>query len=247
VTYHFMPNLPGSNTDLDFKMFKEMFNNPRWQPDQIKFYPTVVVKGSLLYNWYKKGKYHPYSDQELQDLIIKCKKLVPPYVRIIRLIRDIPAQSIIAGNKITNLRQIMQQRGVKCSCIRCREVGNLKKEKIRFNIIKYKASDGIEYFLNYESIDKKHLYAFCRLRIDKNSKIAPALIRELHVYGKLVPIGGEKKIQHSGLGKKLIFQAEKIAKKNKISKIAIISGVGVRNYYRKLAYRLEKTYLTKKI
>ncbi len=247
VTYHFMPNLPGSSTELDFQMFKELFNDARWQPDQIKFYPTVVVKGSLLYTWYKQGKYQAYSDEELQDLIIKCKAVVPPYVRIIRLIRDIPSQSIVAGNKITNLRQIMKQRGVKCNCIRCREVGNLKKDKIRFNIIKYQASKGMEYFLNYESADKKYLYAFCRLRITKNSKIAPALIRELHVYGKLVPIGGEKKIQHSGLGKKLIKKAEQIAKRNKVNKLAIISGVGVRNYYRKLGYRLEKSYLIKKI
>lgn len=247
VTYHFMPNLPGSNTKLDFKMFKELFSDSRWQPDQIKFYPTVVVKGSLLYQWYKQGKYQAYSDQELQDLIIKCKAVVPPYVRIIRLIRDIPSCSIIAGNKITNLRQIMKQKGVKCNCIRCREVGSLKKDKISFNIIKYPASEGIEYFLNFESLDKKHLYAFCRLRIDENSKIAPVLIRELHVYGKLVPIGGKKKIQHSGLGKKLVKEAEKIAKNNKLNKVAIISGVGVRNYYRKLGYRLDKTYLIKKI
>lgn len=247
VTYHFMPNLPGSSPKLDFEMFKEMFSDARWQPDQIKFYPTVVVKGSLLYNWYKQGKYQPYSIKDLQDLIIRCKEIVPPYVRIIRLIRDIPSQSIVAGNKITNLRQIIQQKGVKCRCIRCREVGNLEKDKISFNIIKYQASGGTEYFLNYESKDKKYLYAFCRLRIDKNSKIAPALIRELHVYGKLVPIGEKGKIQHSGLGKKLIKEAEKIARKNKVNYLAIISGVGVRNYYRNLAYRLNKTYLVKKL
>lgn len=247
VTYHFMPNLPGSNIKLDFKMFKELFSDSRWQPDQIKFYPTVVVKGSLLYSWYKQKKYQSYSDKDLQDLIIKCKAIIPPYVRIIRLIRDIPSQSIIAGNKITNLRQIMKQRNIKCNCIRCREIGGLKKDKISFNILKYPASGGMEYFLSFDSLDKKYLYAFCRLRIDENSKIATAIIRELHVYGKLVPIGGEKKIQHSGLGKKLIKKAEQLAFKNKASKIAIISGVGVRNYYRKLGYRLNNSYVIKKI
>jgi len=242
-----MPALPGSSTVEDFKMFKKMFNDPRFQPDQLKFYPTVVVKGSLLYSWWKQGKYIPYTDKQLQNLIIKCKNIVPKYVRIIRLIRDIPGESIEAGNKITNLRQIIQDRGVICNCIRCREPRDKKlPNSLIKEIINYRASGGDEYFISFTSKDKAILYGFLRLRIDKDSPIAEAIIRELHVYGQLVHLGSEKKIQHAGLGKKLMAIAEDIALKNNCKNIAVISGVGVRAYYRKLGYRLKNTYLLKR-
>lgn len=247
VTYHFMPALPGSNPKKDIKMFKELYSDERFQPDQIKFYPTTVVKDSLLYNWWKEGKYKPYTDKELEQVIIESKKAVPIYTRIIRLIRDIPGESIEAGNKITNLRQVMKDKGVVCNCIRCREAKNkiIDKNDLNLNILKYKSSSGDEYFISFDSRDKKTLYAFCRLRIDENSNISPAIIRELHVYGQLVPMGNDKKIQHSGLGKRLVAEAEKIAKKNKAKELAIISGVGVRGYYRKLGYKLKDTYMVK--
>ncbi len=247
VTYHLMPALPGATPAKDLEMFKQLFSDERFQPDQIKFYPTVVTKGSLLYQWYKKGKYIPYTDQELQELIVECKKVVPTYVRIIRLIRDIPGESIIAGNKITNLRQIMKDRGVKCNCIRCREVKDGIITDPKINIVEYPASDGTEYFISADSQDGKVLYGFCRLRIDNNSEVSPAIIRELHVYGQLVSIGNTKKVQHSGLGKKLLAEAEKIVKDSKVKKIAIISGVGVRGYYRKWGYKLSDSYMVKKI
>ena len=182
---------------------------------------------------------------------------MPPYVRIIRLIRDIPGESIMAGNLITNLRQIMKDRGVKCNCIRCREAKNekFKVSDLKLKIIKYKASSGIEYFLSYESKDGKVLYGFCRLRlrshnsqlITHNSIKSATLIRELHVYGELVSVGGNKKIQHAGLGKMLMTEAEKIARKNLYKKMAVIAGVGVRGYYRKLGYKLENSYMIKSL
>jgi len=247
VTYHLMPALPGATPKKDLEMFKQLFSDERFQPDQIKFYPTVVTAGSLLYKWYKTGKYKPYSDKQLQELIVECKKVVPVYVRIIRLIRDIPGESIIAGNKITNLRQIMKDRGAKCNCIRCREVKDGLIIDPKINIIVYPASNGIEYFVSADSQDGKVLYGFCRLRLDNNSKIAPAIIRELHVYGQLVSIGNTKKVQHSGLGKKLLAKAERIAKGNELKKIAVISGVGVRGYYRKFGYKLKGSYMVKEI
>jgi elongator complex protein 3 len=249
ITYHFMPALPGSNPEKDLEMFKIIFNDERFKPDQIKFYPTTVVKGSLLYKWWKKGDYKPYSDKELEQLIVNCKKNTPIYTRIIRLIRDIPGESIEAGNKITNLRQVLKDKGVVCRCIRCREAKNkiIDKKNLKLNILEYKASGAKEYFISFDSKDKKTLYGFCRLRIDFSSKISEAIIRELHVYGQLVPIGGQKRIQHSGLGKKLMMEAEKIARKNKAYNIAVISGVGVRDYYRKRDYRLRKTYMFKKL
>lgn len=249
VTYHFMPALPGSNPKKDYEMFQELFSNPDYQPDQIKFYPTVVTKGSLLYRWYKQGKYQPYTDQELEELIAKCKAIVPPYIRIIRLIRDIPGESIIAGNLVTNLRQVMQQKGIKCNCIRCREIKDkpMDIKRTKLTIQEYPASGGKEYFLSYNSPDNKSLYGFCRLRLSNDSPIAPAVIRELHVYGQLVPVGGDKKVQHSGLGKKLMRAAEMIAQKNKSERIAVISGIGVRGYYQKLGYKLKNTYMIKNL
>lgn len=246
ITYHLMPGLPGSTAKNDYKMFKQLFSDPHFQPDQIKFYPTVVTKGSLLYKWWKNKKYKPYSDKTLQNLIIKCKKIVPPYVRIIRLIRDIPGESIEAGNKITNLRQIMKDKGIECNCIRCRESRGMTIKNEKLKIIHYKVSGGNEYFISFENFESKTLYAFCRLFIPENPQ--PSIIRELHVYGELIPVGSTlKKTQHTGLGKRLIKEAETIAKQNNKNEMLIISGVGVRGYYRKSGYHLKNTYMSKKI
>ncbi|MEA1963040.1 MAG: tRNA uridine(34) 5-carboxymethylaminomethyl modification radical SAM/GNAT enzyme Elp3 [Patescibacteria group bacterium] len=266
TTYHLMPGLPGSTPVKDFKMFKTLFSDERFQPDQIKFYPTVVTRGSLLYRWWKQGEYKPYSDKVLRSLIIKCKNIIPEYVRVIRLIRDIPGESIIAGNLVTNLRQVMKDEGVKCRCIRCREARERASiTNCQLRITNYFASGGMEYFIYFESKDAKILYGFCRLRLP-NIVIASraaaersnpssftarlyniAMVRELHVYGELISVGKNKKIQHAGLGKKLLAEAEKIALKNNYKKIAVISGVGVRGYYRKLGYRLDRGYMVKTI
>ena len=262
VMYHMMPNLPGSNIKKDLQMFKDLFSRPEFQPDLLKIYPCVVKKNSVLYRRYKQKKFKPYSDKQLKSLLIKIKLLIPCYVRITRLIRDIPANSIIAGNLITNLRQIidqeLKQSNQKCKCIRCREAGHqknssLKSKNLKLFIKKYKASEGIEYFLSYESKDREVLYAFLRLRInDKPQNFIEelsnaAIIRELHTYGEATIIGGKGDVQHLGLGKKLIAEAEKIAKKNKIKKIAVISGIGVRKYYQRLGYTLKGTYMIKNL
>src|SRR3989339_479735 len=229
--------------NLSFDKLKQALTREQKKNESAK-YPTIVTRGSLIFRWWKTGKYKPYSAKILRNIIIQCKKIIPDYVRIIRLIRDIPGESIIAGNKITNLRQIIKDEGVQCGCIRCREVRDqkFKLKNVHLFIKKYEASGGQEYFISYESEDKKTLYGFCRLRL---SKIA--IIRELHVYGELVSIGRNKKVQHSGLGKKLLSKAEKITKENKYRKISIISGVGVRGYYRKLGYKLQNTYMVKNI
>lgn len=276
VTYHVMPALPGSTPAHDKRMYQEMFtkldniaeiatkptalkklinqniSNNNFDPDQIKFYPTVVTKGSLLYRWWRAGKYKPYSDKALRQLIIDCKKITPPFVRIIRLIRDIPGESIIAGNKITNLRQIMKQAGVVCHCIRCREIGQEQfslADAILF-IKKYRASSGDEYFISFENKDQSKLYGFARLRLSPNNILSPqtALLRELHVYGELVSVGSKKsETQHQGLGKRLLLQAEDLARLTGYNEMAIISGVGVRGYYKKLGYKLKDTYLIKRL
>lgn len=247
ITFHMMPNLPGSNLKKDLQMFKDIFSKPQWQPDQIKIYPCVVTKDAQLFKWWHAGKYQPYTDAQLIKLLTDIKKIVPPYVRIARLIRDIPEVSIVAGNKISNLRQLLQQRGVKCSCIRCREPRQNHPPSLKLRrasgvkIKKYKVVHGIEYFLSVE--ENNILFAFLRLHLGKS-----AIIREVHTYGLLTPVKEKgQAVQHLGFGKKLIKKAEAIAKKNKYQKISVISGVGVRDYYRKLGYRLEKDYMVKKI
>lgn len=261
IAYHFMPNLPGSNPKNDLIRFKELFSNPNYQPDMLKIYPCVVTKGSELYKWWKAGKYKPYSDKKLFDLLLKIKKSVPDHVRIIRLIRDIPKESIEAGNKVSNLRQNLQKaltdQNKYCKCIRCREARtNISRAKdAKLFVKKYKTNGGIEYFLQFASKNKKTLYAFLRLRLSENGNdFIPelknaALIREIHTYGKLVPIAKKtaKAVQHLGLGKKLMKKAEDIAKKQGYGKMAVISGIGVRGYYRKLGYKLRGTYMLKKI
>ncbi|MFA6322152.1 MAG: tRNA uridine(34) 5-carboxymethylaminomethyl modification radical SAM/GNAT enzyme Elp3 [Candidatus Buchananbacteria bacterium] len=270
VMFHMMPNLPGTDLKKDLQMFKDLFSRADFRPDLLKIYPCVVTKNSVLYRWYKNNKFKPYTDSELKKLLIKIKLQLPKYVRLTRLIRDIPAESIVAGNKITNLRQEIDRELKKmkkyCQCIRCREAGHqiidpradislIKKIKNpKFNIKKYRASQGTEYFLSFDSKDNKILYAFLRLRINDNPENNfidelknAAIIRELHTFGELAPLGKKGLVQHLGLGKKLLAQAEAVAKKNNLKKIAVISGIGVREYYKKFGYQLKKTYLVKNL
>jgi len=273
INYHMMPGLPGSTPTRDFKMFKQLFVSQDFQPDMLKIYPTVVLKNTVLYNWWKKAKsrsvsrsesatgrqYKPLSNKTFEKLVVKIKnEAIIPYVRIARLIRDVPTPSIIAGPTISNLRQIIIPQS-NCPCIRCREVGGefISEEKIILDRIDYAASDGKEIFLQYVTSDKKKLFALLRLRIPNNSKAHflpvlqnAALIREVHTYGKLTQIDQQdaSSPQHLGFGKKLLLEAERIAKEEfGLKKIVVISGVGVRGYYKKQGYKLSQTYLIKSL
>ena len=276
INYHMMPDLPGSNYKRDLKMFQELFSDSDFQPDMLKIYPCVVVKNAPIYKWLKTGKYKPYSDKKLIQLLCEIKKIVPYYVRITRLIRDIPSTSIVAGNKVSNLRQVLKKKSEEerwnCKCIRCREIRNQKVppdkacperepngggwgvEKLKLFRQDYNASDGKEIFLSFEDKERKNLYSLLRLRINSGvHSFIPALrnasiIREVHTYGQLVPIRSKNKRspQHTGLGKQLITEAEKITEAEfGLKKIAVISGVGVRDYYRKLGYDLVDGYMIK--
>jgi elongator complex protein 3 len=248
VSYHMMPGLLGSSFKKDLKMFQEIFQSPDFQPDLIKIYPCVVTRNSALYSLWKKKKYKALTNSQAEKLITEIKKNIPPYVRISRLIRDIPEASIAAGPNISNLRQIIQNKGVKCNCIRCREIrGNYTtKDKLVLKRFDYDASGGKEIFLQYVSPDRKKLYSMLRLRLTPGQ----AIIREVHTYGKLLNLKShdKKSPQHAGLGKKLILEAERIAKKEfSCQSISVIAGIGVREYYRKLGYKLKDTYMVKKI
>ncbi len=247
-TYHIMPGLPGATPEKDIQTVEMLFNDERFQPDMLKIYPTVVVKSSLMYQWWKAGKYKPYDDQTLQDLLIEIKRRIPPYVRINRLIRDIPGNDIIDGNLVTNLRQKLQERGVACQCIRCREA---KGKKVRMEdtelvIRTYPSSGGTEQFISFESPDRKTIYAFVRLFLPGHSQ--QAFVRELHTYGEMIPVGSAKKaVQHVGFGKRLMAEAEKVSAEKGFNKLAVIAGIGVREYYRKMGYKDENTYVVKRL
>ncbi|MCB9803162.1 tRNA uridine(34) 5-carboxymethylaminomethyl modification radical SAM/GNAT enzyme Elp3 [Candidatus Nomurabacteria bacterium] len=267
VDHHYMPDLPGSTPEKDYEMFEYVFNSPDLQPDQLKIYPCVVNEFAELNKWYEEGRYQPYSEKELLDLLLAVKKIVPPYMRINRLIRDIPEESIIAGNKITNLRQYLQnelkRQNLSCRCLRCREVKGEEFDIKQIELVKrqYNASEGKEWFLSFENKEHTKVYAFLRLRINEQPEknIFPelknaSLVRELHVYGKMIPAtndetddenGAISNTQHLGLGKRLMAEAERITLEQGLDKVAVISGIGVRNYYRKLGYELEGTYVTK--
>jgi len=265
VSYQMMLNLLGSTPKKDLKEFKELFENPNFQPDLLKIYPCALLKSTPLYKLYAKKKYKPSSLKELTETIKEIKKITPYYVRIERIIRDIPAQKIVTGpTKVSNLRQIihgeMRKESWQCKCIRCREVKDRfdKKDKLFLFREGLNSSGGKEIFLTFENKDRSKLYSLLRLRIpsfyfQKTKHFIKALrdssiVRELHTYGQLTSISKKgSSSQHKGLGKKLIKEAERITKKEfKLKKIAIISGIGVREYYRKKNYKLKKDYMIKK-
>lgn len=259
ITYHLMLNLPFSNPFLDWLSGLLFFYHPQLKPDHLKIYPLMVIKGSLVYDWWREGKIKTYSQDSLIRLLAAIKRFTPPFIRIIRVIRDIPAQYIESGIKTSNLRQEVQrfmvQKGITCRCIRCREIKRKKLIKPHLIIRKYKANFGREYFLSIE--DKKHLGAILRLRIPHywqtrkkpifNILKGAALIREIHTYGKSIPLSSrtKKAAQHQGFGELLVHKAEEIARSQGAKKIAVIAGVGVREYFRRLGYRLRDTYMVK--
>lgn len=321
---HIMPGLYGSTLEKDIQTFRDVYGNPYLKPDEIKFYPTSVIPQTELYELYQQGKYQPITTEEISEVIeTTFREIIPPYTRIKRLIRDIPATEISAGSNVTNLSQLMHEKllkkyqkadpdfrsvfyrrlyadlqvftdeeeffekiiGSRASHLsdfqtyllgkipelssfrhfvsldtRSREVRNKKEKTEVLNLVvrAYESSVGQEYFISYED-ELGYLYGFTRLLLPKLEErldvaglgLETALIRELHVYGSLQSLKnqeeGGQKVQHSGLGKQLLETAEKIAQKSGFSKLSVISGVGVREYYRKQGYELEGTYMLKEL
>ena len=249
VGYHMMPGLPGSNYFRDRRMFKILFDDENFKPDALKIYPCMVMPGTKLFEMYKEKKYTPISTAQAAKLIADVKQFVPKYCRIMRVQRDIPTSVTSAGVDRTNLRQyvmeILHQKGEKCNCIRCREPR--KKEiswkDVKLNIMPYPSSGAIEYFISFDDMLNDILIGFLRLRINGEE----AGVRELHVYGQATALGKTGKVQHKGFGKKLMKEAEKLAKKHKCKTIKVISGIGVRGYYKKLGYSKKDTYMVKKV
>ena len=250
IVYHIMPGLPLTTKEMDINCFEEYFKDQNFRPDGLKIYPCMVMPGTVLYHNYINGMFKPLSTKEASEIIKEGKKFIEPYCRVYRVQRDIPTKYIEAGVDKTNLRQLINST---CKCIRCREPQNKKIDfnKITLKRIDYDSSGGKEVFLSLES--ENNLLAFLRLRkpfrpfrkeITKDS----VGIRELHTYGQASGIKGDGKIQHKGFGKSLMKEAEKIAREEfEAKKILVISGIGVKEYYKKLGYRKDGIYMSKKI
>lgn len=263
IVAHMMPGLPFSNLEKDFWSFVKLFEDERFRPDMLKIYPTLVVESSELYKMYVKGEYKPPSSEEIVDFVAKVKAIVPPWLRIMRVQRDIPASQIVAGVKAGNLRELAKKRltemGKRCHCIRCREVGlaRLAPERLKeFRMVRreYRASGGLEVFLSWEDEDG-HIAGFLRLRKPSNKAHRPeiaegtAIVRELRVYGQAVDVGERlgSGWQHRGLGARLMVEAEGIVRDEwGMEKLAVISAVGTRKYYEKLGYYRDGAYMSKK-
>ena len=269
VVAHMMPGLPGSSPKKDIESMRRLFEDERFRPDMLKIYPTLLIASSDLYQSYLKGEYKPYTIEEMVEILIEVKRFVPEWVRIMRIQRDIPAKMIVDGVKKSDLRDLVQKemkrRGWECRCIRCREVG-LRELKGNFEFegrsvglsrIEYLSSSGKEIFLSMVDEGSDTLVGFARMRLPSSRTHRKeitwsdaALIREIHVYGSVIPVGlrDSKSWQHKGFGRDLMAEAEKIAKDEfGRSKMVVISALGTREYYRKLGYSLEGPYMVKKL
>lgn len=261
IVAHMMPGLPGSSPEKDIEDFRRLFEDDAFKPDMLKIYPTLVLEHTGLFRMHQSGKYHAYSDEDLVRVIVEAKKVVPEWVRIMRVQREIESKDIVAGPKSGNLRQIvlrkLGQQGNNCRCIRCRETGLQRRYPAEEDVVSrrtdYSASGGREIFLSYESRDWETILGFLRLRKvakpHRSELAGSAIVRELHVYGQAVSVGSKEidgSYQHRGYGAKLLKEAERIAKDElRASKIAVISAVGTRQYYKKLGYGRDGPYVSK--
>ncbi|MDY6766287.1 MAG: tRNA uridine(34) 5-carboxymethylaminomethyl modification radical SAM/GNAT enzyme Elp3, partial [Candidatus Nanohaloarchaea archaeon] len=262
ITYHLMLGLPGESRESDIQKFRTLFEDPRFQPDELKIYPTAVVEGTKLHEMVEAGDYEPLEEDELYDRLMAIKPDIPPYCRIKRIMRDIPSTEIDDGASRTNARQLlhqkMEEQGLECRCVRCREAGHRKQkdgvEPDEGELVEriYDASGGEERFLSFEDPGKDVLLGYLRLRFPDHSvrdeiDEATAIVRQLQVVGPAVPLDGGSAVQHSGYGTRLMQAAEERARENGFDTLTVISAVGTREYYRKLGYERDGPYMSKQL
>lgn len=257
VCYHLMPGLPGSDLERDIELFRTIFADPAFRPDMLKIYPTLVIAGTKLFDMWKRGEYEPPDTEYIVELLSKVKPGLPRWVRVQRIQRDIPVPQISAGALHSNARQLvaerMRERGQRCSCIRCREVGHAIEGIEQDDCVKmstrYESSGGTEHFLEITNFSADALVAFARLRIDDPDGEPIATVRELRVYGQHVPIALRVPdgFQHRGHGKTLLEWCENLAAESGAGSLRITSGIGVRGYYRRLGYELSGSHMVKTV
>jgi len=263
---HWMPNLLGATPESDREDFARLWSDPGLRPDELKIYPCSIIAGTELYQLWQEGQYRPYTDEELIDLVADCKTIIPPYCRVNRVFRDIPADDIVAGVKSSNLRQLvhdrMAERGRVCRCIRCREVREtvVDEDKLRLVIHAYDTAGSQEQFLGYETASGS-LAGFLRLSLPSPARhveevwetmpeiAGAAMIREVHVYGPALKIGAESggEAQHLGLGRRLISEAKARAAAAGFDRLAVISAIGTRRYYAGSGFTHEGLYMIARI
>ncbi|NOZ49814.1 MAG: tRNA uridine(34) 5-carboxymethylaminomethyl modification radical SAM/GNAT enzyme Elp3 [Chloroflexi bacterium] len=258
IVVHWMANLLGDTLESDYEDFQRLWSDPAIRPDELKIYPNSLLEETELYRqYYLKGLYQPYSEQDLVALIARCKVHVPRYTRINRVFRDIPSPNIVEGNKKTNLRQLvheyMAQHELHCQCIRCREVRlqEVSPEQLRLHILPYETDINRELFISFITPDDK-VAGFLRLSLPHTPEVVSlaeikqaAMIREVHVYGPALKIGtnSQGEAQHAGLGTRLVAEAKRIAYAEGYRELAVIAAIGTRNYYRKLGFELDDLYM----
>lgn len=267
VAYHLMPGLPGSSFERDLKGFQRVFTDSSFKPDMIKIYPCLVLNGTRAYEWWSQGEYQPYTTEEAAQLVLEVKRMVPRWVRIMRIQRDIPAFLIKAGVNRSNLRQIvlrrLREQKIRCRCIRCREVGHrwlkdgVKPDPNNIQIVtsKERASEGEDVLISIEDPINDILIGYLRLRIPSEKAHRPeilpgvtSIVRELHVYGPLVPVGKRmaKAWQHKGYGGILLSEAERISREEyDRKKVIVTSALGTRQYYKRFSYDYDGPYVSK--
>jgi elongator complex protein 3 len=259
IAVHWMPNLLGATPESDLEDFRRLWDDAASpmaiRPDELKIYPTALLPDTELYEHWQRGAYRPYDEETLTDLLVRCKTLIPPYCRVNRLMRDIPAPNIVAGVKKSNLRQIVQRRmkrqGMACRCVRCREVRGqaVDANTLRFERLDYDTDATRECFLSYVTPEDR-LAGFLRLSLPQaEPPIAElngcAVIREVHVYGPALELGDRQDgiVQHAGLGTQLLDEARRIARQEGFRRLAVIAAVGTRPYYRERGFTPGRLYM----
>lgn len=255
---HWMPNLLGATVESDVADYGRLWSDPAICPDELKIYPTMLLQNAELYAYWQRGEYQPYTEEEVIDVLARCKVQTPRYVRLTRIIRDIPTTNVVEGFKKANLRQIAQQQmakqGLHCQCIRCREVKRqrLTLDDLRLTVESYETDATTEHFLSFVTADDQ-IAGFLRLSLPQQDVALPipelaghAMIREVHVYGPALAVGEESQgeAQHMGMGTQLVEKAREMARAGGYGRIAVISAIGTREYYRKLGFNLDGLYMT---
>ncbi|WP_228546412.1 tRNA uridine(34) 5-carboxymethylaminomethyl modification radical SAM/GNAT enzyme Elp3 [Halegenticoccus tardaugens] len=260
VGFHMMPGQPGMTREMCVEDFRQLFENPNWRPDYLKIYPTLVVRDTRVYDMWRREEYDPLTNEEAAEVVAEVMGMIPKYTRLQRVQRDIPADFIDAGVWKSNLRQLAEQtaeeRGIELRDIRAREVGMNEADPdpaaVELDVMAYEAVGGTEHFISFEDREQDLLIGFCRLRFPgdpvRRELRDAALVRELHVYGSEAGIGADGDWQHRGYGRKLIRKAEELAADAGYDKVSVISGIGVRRYYRdKLGYYQDGPYVSKRL
>lgn len=257
IHVHWMPNLLGATPESDVEDFGRLWSDLAMRPDELKIYPCMLLPNAELYDVWQRGEYRPYSDEEILDVLIACKTQTPRYVRINRIIRDIPTTNVVAGISKANLRQIAQQRmakeGLVCRCIRCREIRRqtVSPSDLHLRVDTYETDATVERFISFERDDER-IAGFLRLSHPRRDLPHPfaelqdgAMIREVHVYGPAVPIGEDSQgeAQHLGLGAKLVQKAKEMSREAGYSSLAVISAIGTQEYYARHGFAPQGLYM----